>query len=179
MAGYAAFLKGMNLGKRRITNAELTAAMEELGLENVRTFRASGNVVFDVAGSPADEKLAKRIETGLEAALGYPVATFVRSAAEVQAIATQRPFETATGAEGGKLQVALLADSPARAAAREVASLDGPRDRLAVHGRELYWLPIGPMSSSELDLKAIERLLGAMTVRTIGTIEQMAARLLS
>ena len=43
----AAFLRGMNLGNRRISNADLRAEFESLGFQSVATFRASGNVVFE------------------------------------------------------------------------------------------------------------------------------------
>jgi uncharacterized protein (DUF1697 family) len=46
-----------------------------------------------------------------------------------------------------------------------------------IEGRELYWLPSGGLLESDLDLKAIEKLLGADTRRTMGTIEQIAAKL--
>ena len=50
MARYAAFLRGMNLGGRRITNRDLAAAVTGLGFEDVETFRASGNVIFAADG---------------------------------------------------------------------------------------------------------------------------------
>ncbi len=46
MARYAAFLRGMNLGNRRITNDELCRALAGLGLDSPAAFLASGNVVF-------------------------------------------------------------------------------------------------------------------------------------
>lgn len=49
-------------------------------------------------------------------------------------------------------------------------------DLLAIEGRELYWLPSGGLLESNLDLKAIEALLGADTRRTMGTVEQIAAK---
>ena len=49
-------------------------------------------------------------------------------------------------------------------------------DRLALDGRELYWLPSGGISDSALDLTAIERTLGAITIRTKTTVEQIAAK---
>jgi uncharacterized protein (DUF1697 family) len=49
-------------------------------------------------------------------------------------------------------------------------------DRLAIGGRELYWLPSGRMSDSELDLKLLEAVLGPWTMRTLGTIEQIVAK---
>ena len=64
MDRYVAFLRGMNLGGRRITNDDLRAHFEALGCVEVATFRASGNVVFAVD----DEKpaaLTERLEAGL------------------------------------------------------------------------------------------------------------------
>ena len=53
MTRYVAFLRGMNLGNRRIKNPELAAEFERLGFEDVATFRASGNVVFSLPGRRA------------------------------------------------------------------------------------------------------------------------------
>jgi uncharacterized protein (DUF1697 family) len=139
----------------------------------VATFRASGNVVFD-GGSDAPLEMQTRIEKGLLAALGYAVPTFVRNREEVLAVAEADPIEQ--GASKGKLQVALLAQAPAAKARKAVLELESDEDRLAFGKRELYWLPHGPMSDSKLDFKQIGALLGTMTVRTKGTIEQIAAR---
>jgi hypothetical protein len=49
-------------------------------------------------------------------------------------------------------------------------------DRLAIDGRQLYWLPSGGISESDLDLKAIEAEAGPWTMRTKATIEQIVAR---
>ena len=92
MTRYVAFLRGMNVGGHRITNAELCAAFEEIGLPDAATFRASGNVVFDAPGGDPRVEIAARIEQGLEQTLGYAVPTFLRDAAEMRAIAAQEPF---------------------------------------------------------------------------------------
>jgi hypothetical protein len=77
----------------------------------------------------------------------------------------------------GKLQVSLLKKKPTAAAKKKVLAQVTDEDLLAVEGRELYWLPSGGLLESSLDLKAIEKLLGADTRRTMGTIEQIAAKL--
>ena len=179
MNRYVAFLRGMNLGGRRITNDDLRAHFEALGCEDVATFRASGNVIFDSDGeSPAD--LAARLEIGLGESLGYEVPVFLRSAKEVSAIAAHQPFDAKLiGASRGKLQVALLAKMPSAAAAKRALSMSTDADRLAIERRELYWLPEGGMSDSELDLKAIAAALGPTTIRTKGTIDQIAAKYLA
>jgi uncharacterized protein (DUF1697 family) len=177
MARHAAFLRGINLGGRRVSNAELRAAVEGLGFEGVATFRASGNVVFDAPAGDTADGLVARLEAGLAEALGYEVPVFLRSAAEVRRIAAHAPFEApALEASEGKLQVSLLLRKPPAAAGRAVLAMSTDADRLAIAGRELYWLPSGRMSDSELDLKAVEAALGPTTMRTMGTIEQIAAK---
>jgi len=174
----AAFLRGMNVGGRRLTNEELRARFVEMGFQDVASFRASGNVVFaDRSRGGGPSAVAEHIEQGLAASLGYAVPTFIRTGEEVRAIAATAPFAQAdVRASAGKLQVALLSQPPARRVREEVLSLAGAQDRLAFGERELYWLPSGGILDSPLDLKAVERLLGPMTVRTKNTIEQIASR---
>jgi len=174
---HAAFLKGINLGKRRLSNDELRGHIESLGVSEAAIFRASGNVVFSDPLKRGDDELVRLLEGGLERLLGYSVATFLRSAEELLEIAAARPFDAATGERlHGKLQVMLLGARPATAARAAALELAGPDDALSFGERELYWLPAGGMSDSGLELKALERLLGPMTIRTKGTIEQIAAR---
>ena len=92
--------------------------------------------------------LTKTIEAGLGEALGYEVPVFLRSCAEVAAIAAQEPFAAKlVAASKGKLQVTLLAKKPTAAARKKVLALATDEDRLAIEGRELYWLPSGGISN--------------------------------
>jgi uncharacterized protein (DUF1697 family) len=166
----------MNLGGRRITNRDLAAAVAEAGFEEVETFRASGNVIFG-ASRGTEAAIARQLEAGLAESLGYDVPVFLRSGEEVGAIASRRPFSPAElGASQGKLQVVLLQRRPGAAARREALSLGSEEDRLAIEGRELFWLPSGGMSDSDLDLRALAAALGPTTIRTMGTIELVASK---
>jgi len=179
MSGYAAFLRGINVGGHRISSAELRARFQELGFSDVSSFRASGNVVFAAPTEPLAQ-MALRIEQGLANSLGYQVPVFLRTASEVQAIAAHQPFPKSLIATSmGKLQVAMLSAQPAAQARKEVLGLATGEDRLAFGDRELHWLPSGGILDSALDFKVIGRLLGPMTVRTKGTIDQLAAKYFS
>jgi uncharacterized protein (DUF1697 family) len=179
MNRYVAFLRGMNLGGRRITNDDLRAHFEALGCADVATFRASGNVVF-ATDQQAPTELISHLEGGLAEVLGYEVPIFLRSAKELLAIAAHEPFGAQQrAASSGKLQVAMLREKPSAAAVGEALALADDADRLALEARELYWLPAGRMSDSELDLKVLAEILGPMTIRTEGTIEQIAAKYFS
>jgi uncharacterized protein (DUF1697 family) len=177
MERYVAFLRGMNLGKRRIKNPELIAHFEAMGLEDVATFRASGNVVFVDPASESETNLQKRVEKELDKRLGYDVAVFLRSAVEVAAIAARDPFPAkAIAASKGKPQVVLLGRKPSAKARKEVLALAPEGDLIEIEGRELHWLPTVGLSETELDTKALDAALGKGTTRTAGTIEQIAAK---
>jgi uncharacterized protein (DUF1697 family) len=177
MERYVAFLRGMNLGGRRIKNKELKREFEELGLGDVACFRASGNVIFATV-ERGEEKLRQRIEAGLGESLGYPVPVFLRNAAELEAVSAQEPFDAALlSASKGKLQVAFLPSAPRAKARKQALDLASDEDRLAIDGRELYWLPGGGISESDLDLKTIESAVGPWTMRTKGTVDQIVAKL--
>ena len=70
----------------------------------------------------------------------------------------------------------MLPDAPSKLARKEALGMATDEDRLAIEGSELYWLPSGGMSESDLDLKTLESELGPWTMRTMGTIEQIAAK---
>lgn len=177
MDRYVAFLRGMNLGGRRIKNEELRRHFEEMGLEEVATFRASGNVIFRVPRREAEGKLARRVEAELGERLGYEVPVFLRSVEEVAAIAAREPFDPKAVAKSkGKLQVSFLGKKPSAAARKKALAAATDEDLLAIEGRELYWLPSGGISESDLDWKPIEAALGPGTIRTMGTVEQIAAK---
>ncbi len=177
MQRYVAFLRGMNLGGRRIKNDELKREFEQLGLGDVSCFRASGNVIF-ATGEKGEEKLKRRIEAGLGKSLGYKVPVFLRNAAELGAVSAREPLDPALlSASKGKLQVAFLPSAPKADARKRALALASDEDRLAIDGRELYWLPSGGISESDLDLKTIESAVGPWTMRTKGTVDQIAAKL--
>src|SRR4051794_156909 len=177
MSRYVAFLRGMNLGGRRIKNEELRRHFEEMGFEEVATFRASGNVIFSSAKRESEDKLATRVEAELDERLGYDVPVFLQSIEEVAAIAAQQPFKPKQVEKSkGKLQVSLLKKKPSAAAKKKALAQATDEDLLAIEGRELYWLPSGGISDSDLDPKALDRTLGPGTIRTMGTIEQIATK---
>ena len=163
------FLRGMNLGRRRITNDDLISIFTRAGYTDVWAYQASGNVVLGAADSVDESK----ISATLEAALGYTVSVFVRTAAQLHTIASASPMKGRTGSAGGKPQIVFLA-------ATEELDLGSvfPEDH-EVHriDTELHWLP--PAGLSELGNlhKDMDRVLGCTTVRTLGTIERLASRL--
>jgi uncharacterized protein (DUF1697 family) len=167
----------MNLGRRRITNDDLRAHVEALGFTDVRTFRASGNLILGAPDGDTLADVALRLEAGLRTALAYEVPVFARSAEQVRAIAALAPFDAdELAASAGKPQVMLLAQAPGAAARRAAQALAPADDVFVFEGGELHWLPSTGLSDTTLDFNALAKALGPATVRTKGTIELIAAK---
>lgn len=177
MPRYAAFLRAVNLGSTNKASKEtLREAFEGCGVEDVATFRTSGNVVFS-CGRESESKLVARVERALVEALGFEVPTYLRSEKQLLEIAEAEPFsEAELSRTAGRIQVALLSKKPSAATREKVLAFAGEDDRLAFGDRELFWLPTEGVSTSELDTKAITKLTGPQTVRTMGTIDAIAKK---
>ncbi len=108
---YAAFLLGINLGKRSVKMADLKALMEKLGYENVRTVIASGNVIFDAAKTKP-ETLAKKLEEAYEKKFGFKVGVIVRTMGEIEAMLKLDPFKRIAMTKDIRRYVTFLAEKP-------------------------------------------------------------------
>ena len=174
---FTAFLRAINVGGRTVKMDKLRAVFESLGLSNVTTFIASGNVIFEARQKNADS-LEPMIEQHLNDALGYAVATFVRSLDEVTDVARYRAFPHADlGAGGGALYVGFLHAPPTREAKQKLLALHSDIDELHLRGRELYWLRRTKFSESAFSGALLEKTLSMpMTVRNLTTINRIAAK---
>ncbi len=179
MPCYAAFLRAVNVGGHIVKMEDLRRHLAAMGLANVETLIASGNVVFD-APTKSAETLRAIIEAGLQKSLGYQVKTFVRSAEEIAAVAGQQPFPAAR-AKSAKVLLVGFADAPVAAEiARKWLSFKSEVDDFQVKGRELYWLCQIGQSQSPLFKVPIERVLGiAITFRNMNTVRKIAAKVAS
>ena len=169
-----AFLRAVNTGNRRLTNDRLLAPFVELGFSDVAAYQAAGNVTFIAEPDEVDEQA---LEAALADAYGFETPAFVRSAAEVAAIVETRPFPVdAVAATAGRVQVTFLRAAPPDEQVAALAALVPAEDRVRVIGREWYWLPLDGISTSAMPVDRIERLLGEMTMRTVGTVQRMSAK---
>lgn len=91
MPSYVALVRAVNLGaKSSIPKATLASMFEDAGCTAVRTYIASGNVVFSSrAGSRA---ITGKIERKLEDFFGRPGRVHIRTTAEMAAVVDGNPF---------------------------------------------------------------------------------------
>ena len=174
-----AFLRGINVGGHRVSMDDLRAALEPLELGDVRTFIASGNVVFDEPDGEAPE-LEVAIGRRLEEALGYAVETFVRGMDELREtvwFAEAEGLGKASG-EGWKPHVVFTRDELPAAGRTTLAELETDDDRFLVYGREVVWMRRGGLLDSTVDPRAFERALERKphTMRTLNTVGRIVAK---
>ncbi len=175
MTRYIAFLRAINVGGRVVKMDALRDLFSSLGLSNVETFIASGNVIFESRASAGI--LEKKIETSLESALGYSVSTFLRTGAEIQAIASHQPFPPDLLQQAPTLAVGFLAAPLSPAAAKSLFALKTEFDDFHLHSRELYWCSRAKQSESTFSNRLCERAIQCSTTfRNFNTIARLAAK---
>lgn len=155
---------------------QLRELFMSLKFSAVKTFIASGNVIFETSRTN-QERLELQIEGTLLAALGFEVATFIRSGSELKEIARRKAFGSdELSAEGNALYIGFLKTHPSAAARQAVVSLGTATHELKIEGRELYWLCPTKISDSPVSGARIEKkLAGPMTMRNATTIRKIAA----
>jgi uncharacterized protein (DUF1697 family) len=176
MPRYIAFLRAINVGGHTVKMDVLRQHFEALGFANVETFIASGNVVFETTAKNT-RTLEKKIEQQLRESLGYEVATFIRTTAELAAIAQYQPFPPAQMEAATAFNIAFLADTLDVAAQKKLLALKSDIDDFHVQGREVYWLCRKKQSESSFSNAVLEKTIGrSSTIRGINTIQKMAAK---
>ena len=151
--------------------AELRTLLEESGFEDVRTHLQSGNVVLSSALSA--RKLEAQLEQQLGKGLGIEVRVLVRTRTELAKVVAHDPLgKVATN--GSRYVVTFLSQRLPAKAARELAAVDIGRERLAVHGREVYaWHPDGLQGSRAAKLVGNATAEVVSTARNWNTVRKM------
>lgn len=172
MALQVAFLRAVNVGKRRVSMDRLRQPFLDLGYEDVATFIASGNVIFRATGKAA--ALESSIEPALEDALGFPVVTFVRPASDVARVVRDQPFD----APDDSVHVGFLKKAPAAAARKALDALSNDVDVVTVERRDVYWMASSGMGRATISGASIEKALGQPTTfRSLKMLRRLEAKL--
>ena len=176
MSQHVAFLRAINVGGHVVKMDHLRGLFEGMGLTNVKTFIASGNVLF-VSATKSPQVLEEKVARALEKALGYKVGVFIRSATEIASIAGHKPFTDAE-LEDGSMFVGLFPEPLTAGDRKIVASMETAVDLLRVHDREIYWRAGKNFRDAEFAPAKLEKKLGKpATFRNVNTMRRIAALL--
>ena len=165
-----ALLRAINVGRRRVKMDALRDAFTDLGLTQVATVLASGNVVFDHEGDDL-AALEARLTHHLGSTLGFEVPTMLRSGPATVAL-----DEAVQDVPGATTYVAFLACAPDDGAQRRLDAAATPTDTFEVRGTEVLWRCTTRISDSPFSGASFEKLVGVpATVRKIDTLRKLAA----
>ena len=167
MTAYVALLRAMNVaGTGKLPMAELKRIGEVCGFTNVRTFIASGNLLFDSDLAEADAQA--RIEAGLERYFGKAVPVFVRSAAEMAATAAANPFDDD---KPSRVMAHFIAEPPVAEMLDQARDVQG--ERVAIGPRCIIVSYGEGIGKTKLKLPAVK----GGTARNLNSVAKMAAML--
>lgn len=167
MTAFVAMLRAVNVaGTGKLPMADLRMIGTECGFTSVRTFIASGNLLFD---SPRDEaEIASMLEQRIERLMGKRVPLFVRNASEMAAVVARNPF---TDDKPSRVMAHFISEQPNRAMIEAASGVQG--ERLALGPRAIYVSYGEGIGKTKLKVAALA--LG--TARNMNSVAKLAALL--
>jgi uncharacterized protein (DUF1697 family) len=167
VTAFVALLRAVNVaGTGKLPMAELKAIGIDCGFGAVRTFIASGNLLFE--SELSEEEARARVEARLEKFFGKPVPVFVRSGKELASIAAGNPFEDD---KPGRVMVHFINEVPTADMLAEARDVRG--ERMAIGPRSIIVSYGEGIGSSRLKLPAVKH----GTARNMNSVTKMAALL--
>jgi uncharacterized protein (DUF1697 family) len=169
MPRYVALLRAVNVGGTgKLPMSKLEAMCEDAGFENVQTYIASGNVVFDTRLAAKSVKAA--LEKSLSAFSGKKAVVLVRTAGEMKAILSANPFKKAPA----KFCVVHFLDKkPSSTALKQATGVNG--EKMKPGKREIYVHYVSGQGRSKLKIPAASEGT-ARNMNTVAKLAQMAAK---
>jgi uncharacterized protein (DUF1697 family) len=165
---YAIFLRGVNVGGIKVPSADLKRVLGDLGLTQVTTYVASGNVTCETdLKAPA---LQQEVEAALSAAFSYDAHVQLFSHDELASIVEGYPFES----DDDHHRYVVLCDTAATAT--ELDAIDvGDMEKVAAKGRVVYWrCPKGSTLDTPFSkATSTKRFKALTTTRNLNTVEKM------
>lgn len=131
MTEWIAFLRAVNVGKRKMKMAELKTVCEALGFAEVKTILASGNLRFTASGDPK-----ARLEAAIASHWGWTSEAIMRTRTECEVLLAADPFANFPE-DGPWHRYVMLFDAPLPAGS-SFTGVAGDYEVVAVSAREIF-----------------------------------------
>jgi uncharacterized protein (DUF1697 family) len=174
MTTYVALLHSIVLGPgKRVVMADLKAMAAELGFRDVRSWVATGNLIFEGEDAPL-AAVESQLETAFRARFGKHVDIIARTDGAWKRLAAQNPFPNGNGADIGIRVMRKPLGPDALSMLRGIAA---PGIALALSDGDL-WIDFGGKpSETKLLSHLTTKKLGIGTLRNANTVKALAAML--
>ncbi|WP_155590925.1 DUF1697 domain-containing protein [Lysinibacillus cavernae] len=177
MTNYVALLRGINVGgHNKLKMAELREALLPLGLQNIRTYIQSGNILFE--SSESEELLQQKIQETIQTAFNITSTVIIRTAEELKYIVNNCPFSAqdmavaSSTAVGESLHVALLPVAPTEESGAKLLAYESEKERCIINGRDVYLLFNDSIRNAKLS-QQLHKLEVPTTVRNWKTMMKL------
>ncbi len=169
-----ALLRAVNVGGTgKVAMTDLAAMFRSLGLGDVKTLLATGNVLFD---TDTRDDLEAALEAEAERRLGLRTTFFVRTEPEWSEAVASNPFEDMAERDPSHLVLVALKNEPPQDKVGLLSATIAGRETVRLFGRHLYACYPDGIGNSKLTMPAIERALGVQgTGRNWNTVLKIAA----
>ena len=170
-----ALLRGINVGgKNKVEMGRLRSVFAQLGLEDVRTYINTGNVIFD-AGSNSGSDLVTDLERAITNEFGLELKVLVRGIDSMRKIARALPEDWTNDSEV-KCDVLFLWEDVDEPAVLDTLSLrEGVDDVVYVPGAVLWRVDRAHYARSGMSKLVGTKLYKSMTVRNCNTVRRLIA----
>jgi uncharacterized protein (DUF1697 family) len=172
MTGYAAFMRGVNVGGVNLKMADVAKALTDAGFSNVKTVLASGNVLLESRAKV--DSVRKKAESALRDAFGYDAWVLAYDLDTVASISQGYPFEREVAEHHSYVTFVSDAD-----VLDELASLEpGHGEKIERGEGVIYWQVARSKTLDSAMGKTMgkKRYKSSTTTRNLRTLDKVLAK---
>jgi uncharacterized protein (DUF1697 family) len=168
---YIALLRGINVsGQKKILMADLRKLLSNHGLENVRTYIQSGNVLFKTEKT-SKEQLEKQIHNAIKSHYEFDVSVIVKKPEEIKTILDNCPFNEE---KRQKSYFTMLHSLPEKKLAEEVSQKQYPEEEYQIINDCIYFYCATGVGKAKFNTNFFERKLNTTsTTRNYNTMMKL------
>ena len=155
MKTYVALLRGINVGgHKKVPMADLRELMNQIGLQNVKTYIQSGNVIFQ--SNEKEFELEEKIQRSIKSHFGFDVSVVVKSSDELLEIFNECPFEDGTKQ---KSYFIVLNKTPETHLIKEVENISYENEVFIIKRNCIYFYSSIGFGQTKFNMTSFERKL--------------------
>jgi len=174
MQTYVALLYSIILGEgRRVVMADLKAMAEGLGLRNVRTLVATGNLVFEARAGEIS-KLEQQLEKAFGKTFGRHVDIIVRGAEDWMKLAQANPFPAESADAADQVAVRVMREPVPVDAVEALRAYAADDEKVLWVDGDIWLVFSRERPSSRLLAAANHKRMGIGTARNWNTVRRLA-----
>jgi len=176
---FIAFLRAVNVGKRKYPMAELREALTTAGFAEVETHIQTGNVLFRT-NMRSRTRVIDALEVAMLADRGFEVPVVLMTPAELtETFDEARSFAADFARQGKEIQghyLTLLAEPAPAMLAEQLESRSEAAEEVRVGRRAVHLLLTKPYHEARTSNAQVERQLGVATTRNLTVITKLAEK---